>query len=79
MKSNSYLGVHVGWKVVRAFTVEAKRRGKPRAQPIFFELINIEHPRLPNWGMLASWPLKRSAKNSPSKNLPHCLRLATYR
>jgi hypothetical protein len=30
MKSNSYLGAHVGWKVVRAFTVEAKRRGKPR-------------------------------------------------
>jgi hypothetical protein len=27
MKSNSYLGTHVGWKVVKAFTVEAKRRG----------------------------------------------------
>jgi hypothetical protein len=22
MKSNSYLGAHVGWKVVRAFTVQ---------------------------------------------------------
>jgi hypothetical protein len=30
MKSNSYLGAHVHWKVVKAFTVEAKRRGKPR-------------------------------------------------
>jgi hypothetical protein len=30
MKSNSYLGAHVHWKVVKGFTVEAKRRGKPR-------------------------------------------------